>query len=186
MLLRVLLRHNRDYGLGTDALATVCAWNTNKIWFGHRGSCDCMLLEQERNHCLGTDALVTVFAWNTNGIMVWPRMLRRPHALGTRTKMMAWSWMLWSPYAHGTRTKLWFWHGRSGDRMLLDLGTGTKLWFVHDVLATFAFGTRMKFWFGQGCSGHRMLTEHERNYGLGMDALVTACSWNANEIMVWH
>ena len=36
-----------------------------------------------------------------------------------------------------------------------------------------------------GCSGHRMLLEHERNYGLGMDALVTVCSWNTKGIMVW-
>ena len=30
-----------------------------------------------------------------------------------------------------------------------------------------------------------MLREHERNCGLGMDALVTVCSWNTNGIMVW-
>ena len=29
-----------------------------------------------------------------------------------------------------------------------------------------------------------MLLEHERNYGFGMDALVTVCSWNTNGIMV--
>ena len=29
-----------------------------------------------------------------------------------------------------------------------------------------------------------MLLEHERNYGLGMDALVSGCSWNTNGIMV--
>ena len=58
------------------------------------------------------------------------------------------------------------------------------------------------FWFGHGCSGNRMLLEHERYYGawawmlssssaieherffgLGMDALVTVCSWNTNVIM---
>ena len=27
--------------------------------------------------------------------------------------------------------------------------------------------------------------EHELYYGLGMDALVTVCWWNANVIMVW-
>ena len=27
-----------------------------------------------------------------------------------------------------------------------------------------------------------MLLEHERNYGLGMDALVSVCSWNTNGI----
>ena len=31
-----------------------------------------------------------------------------------------------------------------------------------------------------------MLLEHERNYDLGMDALVTVCSWNTNRIMIWH
>ena len=30
-----------------------------------------------------------------------------------------------------------------------------------------------------------MLLEHERYKGLGMDALVIACSWNMNVIMVW-
>ena len=29
-----------------------------------------------------------------------------------------------------------------------------------------------------------MLREHERYYGLGMDALVSVCSWNTNVIMV--
>ena len=62
----------------------------------------------------------------------------------------------------------------------------------------------MELWFGHGCSGDRMLLEHERNYGLGMDAagprmllehernyglgmdaLVIECSWNTNGIMVW-
>ena len=30
-----------------------------------------------------------------------------------------------------------------------------------------------------------MLLEYERNYDLGMDALVTVCSWNANGVMIW-
>ena len=30
-----------------------------------------------------------------------------------------------------------------------------------------------------------MLLEHERNYDLGMDALVTVCSWNTNGMMIW-
>ena len=29
-----------------------------------------------------------------------------------------------------------------------------------------------------------MLLEHERNYGSGMDALVSVCSWNTNGIRV--
>ena len=40
-------------------------------------------------------------------------------------------------------------------------------------------------WFGHGCSGQRVLLEHERNYGLGMDALVTVCFRNTNVLMVW-
>ena len=49
-------------------------------------------------------------------------------------------------------------------------GTRTELWFEH--------------WFAHGCSGHRTLSEHKRNYGLGMDAVVTVGVWNANGIMV--
>ena len=30
-----------------------------------------------------------------------------------------------------------------------------------------------------------MLSKHEHHYGLGMDALVTVCSRNANVIIVW-
>ena len=51
--------------------------------------------------------------------------------------------------------------------------------------SAYALGTRTRLWFGHGCSGQRMLWEHERDYGLGMDALVIVCSWNTNEIMVW-
>ena len=98
-----------------------------ELWFGHGCSDDRLLLEHERNYGLGMDALVIGCSWNTNGIMVW-------------------AWMLWSPYALGTRTESWF---------------------------------------GHGCSDQRMLLEHERNYGLGMDALITVCSWNTNGIMVW-
>ena len=52
----------------------------------------------------------------------------------------------------------------------------------------YALGTRTELWFGHGCSGWRMLLEHEQNYDLGMDALVSVCSWNTNGIygiMVW-
>ena len=37
----------------------------------------------------------------------------------------------------------------------------------------YALRTRTELWLGNGCSGHRMLLERERNYGLGMDGLVT-------------
>ena len=43
--------------------------------------------------------------------------------------------------------------------------------------------TLQAYW--HGCSRERMLLEHERYYGLGMDALVVVCSWNTNAIMVW-
>ena len=46
-------------------------------------------------------------------------------------------------------------------------------------------GTGTRLWFGHGCSGHRMLLEHERYYDLGMDALVTVCSWNTNVVIMW-
>ena len=138
---RMLLEHERNYGLGLDALVTVCFWNTNGImlsawmllspdglgkrtesWFAHGCSGHRMRLEHERNFALGMDALVNVWSWNTNGRMVW-------------------AGMLWFPYALGTRTELWFAHG---------------------------------------CSGRRMLLEHERNYGLGMDALGSVCSWTTS------
>ena len=41
-----------------------------------------------------------------------------------------------------------------------------------------ALGTRTLLWFGHEFSGERMLLKHERNFGLGMDAAVSACSWN--------
>ena len=43
----------------------------------------------------------------------------------------------------------------------------------------------MELWFGHGFSSNRMLLKHEQNYGLGMDAPVTACFWNTDGIMVW-
>ena len=116
----MLLEHECYHGLGMDALATLCSWNTNVImlwawaqWqpyalgtrtlscFGHGCSGNPMLLEHERHHGLGMDALATLCSWNTNVIMVW-------------------AWMLWQPYALGTRTLSWFGHGRSGNDMLLE------------------------------------------------------------------
>ena len=49
----------------------------------------------------------------------------------------------------------------------------------------YALRTRSLLWFGHGCSGHCVLSEHEHYDGLGMDALVTVCSWNTNAIMGW-
>ena len=56
---------------------------------------------------------------------------------------------------------------------------GWMLW------SRYVLGTRTLLRFGHGCSGHRMLLEHERQYGLGMDALVTVCSGNRHACLVW-
>ena len=86
----MLLEHERNYGLGMDALVGVCSWNTNgiifwawmlwwayalgtrtELWFGHGCSRERMLLEHGRNCDLGMDALVSVCSPNTHGIMFW-------------------------------------------------------------------------------------------------------------------
>ena len=41
----------------------------------------------------------------------------------------------------------------------------------------------MSLWFEHGCFGQRMPWEHERYYGLAMDAFVSVCSRNTNDIM---
>ena len=134
---------------------------------------------------LGMDALVTLCSWNTNGLMVW-------------------AWMHWLLAALGTRTDFWFGHGCTGCRTLLEHernyglrmdalvtvcswnANGFMVWaWMHWLLATYAFGTRTELWFEHGRTGYRMLLEHEWNYGLGMNALVTVCSRNMNGIMVW-
>ena len=98
----MLSKHERYYGLGMDALVTVCSRNTNAIlWFGHGCAGQRMLLKHERYYGLGMDALVTVCSRNTNVIMVW-------------------AWMYWQPYALETRTLSWFGHGCTGERMLLE------------------------------------------------------------------
>ena len=198
----MLLEHDGYFDLNMDALAIVCSWNTNgimvwawmrwssyalgtrtELWFGHGCSGHRMLSERERNYGLGMDALVIVCSWNTSGVMVW-------------------AWMLWSPYALRARTELWFGHGCSGHRVLLEhernYGLGMDALAIvcswNTIVITawawmlwspYALGTRTELWFGHGCSGHRMLLERERNYGLGMDALVIVCSRNTNEVMVW-
>ena len=140
-----------------------------------------MLLEHERNYGLGMDAVVIVCSWNTSRIMVW-------------------AWMLWLSYALGTRTLLWFGHKCSGYRkrweheryygLGLDALVRTHLEHERYVRAcmlrlSYALGTRTLLWFGHGCSGYLMLLEHERYDGLGMDAVVLAHTRNTNVIMVW-
>ena len=161
-----------------DALVSVCSGNTNVImvrawmrwsayalgtqtllWFGHGCFGQRMLLEHERYYGLG---MVSVCSRNTNVIMVC-------------------AWMLWSAYALGTRTLFWFWHGCfsvcSGNVNVI-VAWAWMLW------SAYALGTRTLLWFAHGCFGQRMLSEHERYYGLRMDALVSVCSRNTNVIMV--
>ena len=189
----MLMEHERNHSLGMDAQVTVCSWKTHGImlwawmlWapcalgtrtelcFGHGCSGHHVLLEHERNYALGMDALASTCSWNTNEIILW-------------------AWMLWPPRALGTRTKLFFGHGCSDHRMLWEhernyaLGMDALItvcsWNTNGIMfcawmlwLPCAFGTRTESFFGHGCSDHRMLWEHERNYALGMDALVTVCS----------
>ena len=142
-----------------------------------------MLWEHERYYGLNMDALVIGCIPNTNVIVVG-------------------AWMLWLPDALGTRTLLWFALGCSGYRMHSEreryYGSGmdalvigctrnTKVVMVWAwmLLLSDALGTRTLLWFGHGCSGYRMHSEHERCYGLGMDALVIGCTRNTNVVMVW-
>ena len=124
-----------------------------------------MLLEHQRSYGLGMGALVTVCSRNTKVLMVW-------------------AWVLWSAYALGTRTLLWFGHGCSHHRVLCN--TNVILVWAWMLQLPYALGTQTLLWFGHGCYSDRMLLEHERYYGLGMDAPVTVCSWNTNVIMVGH
>ena len=74
----MLLEHERNYGLGMDAVVLVCSLNTNGIMVWAWMLCNGMLLEHERNYGLGMDALVTVCSWKTNTI-----------------DSKVWSWLLW-------------------------------------------------------------------------------------------
>ena len=49
---------------------------------------------------------------------------------------------------------------------------------------TYALERRKLLWFGHGCTGHRTLSEHERFYGLAMDALDTVRSQDTYVIKV--
>ena len=161
---RVLLDHERYYGLGEDALVTVCSWTTNVIMVWARmhwspcarGPRTLLWLE---HGCTGHRVL-----WTTNVIMVW-------------------AWMHWSPCARGPRALLCFGQGCTGHRVLVDHERYYGL--SMDALVTVCSGPRTLLWFGHGCTGHRVLVDHERYYALGKDALVTVCSWTTNVIMVW-
>ena len=254
----VLLEHERNYALGMDTLVTLSSSNTNGImlwawilWspcpprtrtelcFGHGYSGHPVLLEHERNYALGMDTLVTLSSSNTNGIMLWAWILWSPCPPRTRTELcfghgysghpvllehernyalgmdtlvtlsssntngiMLWAWILWSPCPPRTRTELCFGHGYSGHPVLLEHERNYALGM--DTLVTLSSSntngimlwawilwspcpprTRTELCFGHGYSGHPVLLEHERNYALGMDTLVTLSSSNTNGIMLW-
>ena len=52
--------------------------------------------------------------------------------------------------------------------------------------SAYALGTRTEIWFEHGYSGQRMLLEHEWNYGLGMDALVSVLIKTRTELWFGH
>ena len=160
----------------------ICLGTRTELCFGHGCSGHPILLEHERNYALGMDALVTLSSSNTNGIMLW-------------------AWILWSPCPPRTRTELCFGHGYSGHPVLLEHERNYALGM--DTLVTLSSSntngimlwawilwspcpprTRTELCFGHGCSGHPILLEHERNYDLGMDTLVTLSSSNTNGIML--
>ena len=78
---------------------------------------------------------------------------------------MVWAWMLWVAVCSRNTIGILVW--------------AWMLW------SPYALGTRTGLGFGHGCSGQqRILSEHERESGLGMIALVPACSRNMNRIRV--
>ena len=116
------LERERNYGLGMDALVSMCSWNANgnmvwawmlwlayalgtrtELWFGHGCSGWRVLLERERKYGLDMDALLSVCSWNTNGIKgLGMDALVSVCSWNTNT-IMVWAWMLWLACALGTR-----------------------------------------------------------------------------------
>ena len=99
--------HERDYGLGMDALVSVCSWNTKGI------------MVYERKYGLGMDALVSALIKKRTELWFGHGCSGRRTRQNTN-EIIVWAWMLWSAYALGTRRELWFGHGCSGQRMLLE------------------------------------------------------------------
>ena len=62
----MLLEHKHYYGLGLDALVTVCSWNTSVIVVMGMDALVTMLLEHKRYWGLSIGAPVTACSWNTN------------------------------------------------------------------------------------------------------------------------
>ena len=59
-----------DYGLGMDALVSVCSWNTNGIMIGALMLWSASALGTRPEFSCGHGCSVSVCSWNTNGIMV--------------------------------------------------------------------------------------------------------------------
>ena len=83
---------------------------------------------------------------------------------------------------------------RSRNNTLMNLAAfdlPRKFFFCMTHVKGFQIGTLLSLDHGwptflrRGCIGHRMLLIHVRDYGLGMDALVTVCSCYTIGIMVW-
>ena len=68
------------------------------------------------------------------------------------------------------------------DHMLLE--PRMFLWFVQMLGRLYVLGSRTLLCFGHGCSGDRMLLQREPYHVLGMDAVVSVCSWNTNLIVL--
>ena len=117
-------------------------------------------MDQKRHYGLGIDAQVTVCSWTTNVIMVWTHHCvlvdqKRHCGLGMDALITVCSW---------TRNVIM-----------------VSAWMHWPPCAR---GPHTSLWFGHGCTGHCVLVDQKRHYGLGMDALVTVCSWTTKFIMV--
>ena len=76
----MLLEHERKYGLGMDALVSVCSWNTNGIMV------------------LGVAAVVTVRSWKTRGLwfgLGYGGDCTEGREYGNTSASMAWAWLRW-------------------------------------------------------------------------------------------
>ena len=179
------------YALGTPTL----------LRFGHGRFDQRMLWEYERYYGLGMDALISACSGNTNVMVVWAWMLWSAYALGTPT-------LLW--FGHGCFGQCMFWEHERYDNLgmeaLLSVCSGNTnvrysglgldalvsvcsrnicvivvwAWMLWSAYALGAFASS---WFGHGGFGQRMLSEHTRYHGSSMDASVSACSRDTNDIM---
>ena len=90
---RMLLEHERYYGLGMDALIIECSATRMSFWFGHGCYSYRMLLEHKRYYGLGMDATVTVCSWSTN-VIRFGHGCSHHRVLSNTNVIMVWAWML--------------------------------------------------------------------------------------------